>query len=159
MKIYSAKKYRIMALAMTFMLALTEIKMTDSVFAANTGDESWTIFFAPDSSAETIFARVAVQDSTGIYIKWTASYGGNLSEIWVSPYGAETRTSPLVPAGTMAGGRKSYVMPGPGQYIIPNYAYAMGMPYMTFGMRAKTGCGTATGVWSRDNTGNYSILH
>ena len=150
---------RIMTLAMALMLALTGIGMTQAVSAANTADEPWQFTFGAGSSTEKYITAREKNNSTKIYVKWTSTYGGNLSAIWVSPYGATNSGAALQPAGTMAGGGATYAMPGIGQYSITNCVNELGLKYASVGMRTKTGYGSAVGLWSPDSTRNYTILY
>lgn len=150
---------RIMTLVMALTITLTGMGMTEVVSAANTTDESWTYQAEINNSTEIFLNKRNKNNSTKIYVKWTSSYGGNISAIWVSPYGTRNNNNTFLPAGTMAGGNATYAMPGPGQYSITNCVNELGMTYASVAMKAKTGYGTAYGVWSPDSTRNYTILY
>ena len=148
---------KVMIVMMTLMLLLTGLGMSQSVFAANTTDATWSYNLNADSSKMHYISRREKMNNSNVYINWNGVYGGNLSKIAVSPYKAKKSSGSLVNAGTSTGGSRTYIMNGCGKYEVKIYVKS---PYKfaSVGMKAYKGKGTAKGVWSPDCTGHYTVL-
>lgn len=149
---------KIMMIMMTMMLLLTGLGASKSVFAANTSDENWSFNLSVDSSKFHYIKGRAKTNDSKIYINWQTAYGGNLSKLTVSPFGADSDTGAAKAAGTRYGGQRNYVMNGCNKYAVTNYVHELGMTYARPALRANEGKGTAKGVWSPDCAGNSYII-
>ena len=148
---------KVMIVMMTLMLLLTGLGMSQSVFAANTTDATWSYNLNADSSKMHYISRREKMNNSNVYINWNGVYGGNLSKIAVSPYKAKKSSGSLVNAGTSTSGSRTYIMNGCGKYEVKIYVKS---PYKfaSVGMKAYKGKGTAKGVWSPDCAGHYTVL-
>ena len=95
---------------MTLMLLLTGLGASKNVFAANTADVDWSFNLSVDSSKFHYVKGRAKWNNSKIYINWQTAYGGNLSKLTVSPFGADSDTGSPQKAGTAYGGQRNYIM-------------------------------------------------
>lgn len=149
---------KIMVVMMTLMLLLTGLGASKNVFAANTADVDWSFNLSVDSSKFHYVKGRAKWNNSKIYINWQTAYGGNLSKLTVSPFGADSDTGSPKKAGTAYGGQRNYIMNGCNKYAVTNYVHELGYAYARPGIKANEGKGTAKGVWSPDCAGSYKVL-
>ena len=149
---------KIMVVMMTLMLLLTGLGASKNVFAANTADVDWSFNLSVDSSKFHYVKGRKKENDSKIYINWQNAYGGNLSKLTVSPFGAVSKKGTAEPAGTRYKGQRNYIMNGCNKYSVTNYVYELGYAYARPGIKANEGKGTAKGVWSPDCAGSYKVL-
>lgn len=159
-KVSKVKRFITMT-AMAAMLSITGLGVAQkNAQAANITDEAWSFSLDVNSN---VFRHVQGRNKTDpskIYIYWSATYGGNLSQIQVYACGASTK------AGTPQNASRSNpknnpiygFMYGAGKYSLTNYVYELGMPYARPGMKSVKGSGTAQGLWSPDSAGIYKQI-
>ncbi|MBE5943673.1 MAG: hypothetical protein E7258_02010 [Lachnospiraceae bacterium] len=150
---------RLVMMTMVAMLAIIGFSNSGDTLAGNTADATWSFSLSVSNSNIQKITKREKTDTTKIYLQWSSTYGGNLSAIYVSPYGANSLSGGSSPAGTSGGGEVFYRVPSTGQYSLTNYVKELGYGYATVGMKGAAGSGTAKGNWSPDSRYNYTILY
>ncbi len=151
-------KNKVMMLLMALMLVVSGMGVSATSFAANTSDDPWSFSLGVKmTTMQHIVGRRKDNDSKN-YIYWSSTYGGNLSKITISPFGANSAQGKAYPAGTKSGGERRYIMNQTGKYALTNFVYELGYKYARPGMLGNKGSGGAKGVWSPDCAGSYTVL-
>lgn len=155
------KKFRsrLVIMTMVAMLAIIGFGNSGDTLAGNTADASWSFALSVSNSNVQKVTKREKTDYSKIYLQWSSTYGGNLSAIDVSAYGANSLSGGSSPAGTSGGGETFYRIYHTGQYSITNYVKELGYGYATVGIKGAAGSGTAMGNWSPDSRYNYTILY
>lgn len=148
----------VVMVAMAAMLSLTGLGVSGKSAKADTIDTTWSFSLAANSYSFNFLPLRQKDNSTKIYFNWNGTYGGTLTALTVSPYGAYDANGSKIAAGTNSAGEKTYSVNQTGKYRVTNYVHELGMTHATLGVRSKVGYGTAKGVWSPDCAGSYSVL-
>ena len=149
---------RLVIVTMVAMLGLIGFGNMGDTLAGNTRDVDWSFALSVNNSNIQKLTKREKLDDSKIYVYWISSYGGDLSKISVSPYGAHYMDGGSYAAGTRSGGEITYVMNSPKKYSLTNYVYELEYEYATVGMKGILGSGTAVGKWSPDSSGTYTVL-
>lgn len=164
----SRVKKSIMMMAITLMMIVTGLGIAQKNALASSSDEAWSFSLSVNSSVFRHMTGREKENSTKIYIYWSATYGGDLSQIKVyacgasGPNGTPVNASRSDPSANPIYG----FMYGAGQYSLTNYVYEINnstaykgtMPYARPGLKSNAGSGAAQGWWSPDSIGSYTVI-
>ena len=124
--------------------------------AANTTDIGWGYNIYASSSTYHLATPRQKQNTTPMYVYWSST--GGPTKMYVQTYGGTGKTiSDMHVCNTVYGVK---VLNGTGKYSVRNLVretYGINA-YGTFGVRGYEGSGTASGWWSVDSSGTYTIL-
>ena len=159
-KVSKVKRFIAMT-AMAAMLSITGLGVAQkNVQAANAKDESWSFSLSVNSNAFQYIKGRNKTDDSKIYINWSSTYGGNISQIQVYACGSNSEYGePINASRKKSGDNPIYgFMYGAGKYSLTSYVHEQGLSYARPGMKSIKGSGTAKGVWSPVSIGTYKII-
>ncbi len=151
-------KQRIFSGIIAIMIVITGMGVVNTYSNASTLDSDWTATLSTsDSSYKSIGTRIK-DDYSYIYVYWS-SKTSNLSALNAKVYGLYVQAGGEFECGSNnVGTQHTYLLSSTKQYSLTNYVKENGFALARVKIRSNAGSGIASGKWSPDSYGLYTIL-